>query len=194
MRSTSAAMTGASTARPELIVGLAQLRLGAPRPALLARRCANIAEYTLWVVPAQMALGLFMAVIVNQRIRARPFFRERLLLPVDRVVRGDHDNRDLHPQRRRPAEQGAVALRLRPSHCVVLHDDDGIAAIAGLNAWTTSGTMMLFYLASLQAIPNDVYEAAAIDGAGPWRTFWKITFPLLKPATSLSRSSRSSAR
>jgi multiple sugar transport system permease protein len=40
---------------------------------------------------------------------------------------------------------------------------------------------MLFYLASLQAIPTDVYEAAAIDGAGPWRTFWRITFPLLKP-------------
>jgi multiple sugar transport system permease protein len=41
--------------------------------------------------------------------------------------------------------------------------------------------MMLFYLAALQAIPTDVYEAAAIDAAGPWRTFWKITFPLLKP-------------
>ena len=40
---------------------------------------------------------------------------------------------------------------------------------------------MLFYLASLQAIPTDVYEAAAIDGAGAWRTFWKVTFPLLKP-------------
>ena len=40
---------------------------------------------------------------------------------------------------------------------------------------------MLFYLAALQAIPTDVYEAAAIDGAEPWRTFWKITFPLLKP-------------
>ena len=41
---------------------------------------------------------------------------------------------------------------------------------------------MLFYLATLQSIPTDVYEAAAIDGGGVWRTFWKITFPLLKPA------------
>jgi len=41
---------------------------------------------------------------------------------------------------------------------------------------------MLFYLAYLQAIPTDVYEAAAVDGAGAWRTFWKVTFPLLKPA------------
>jgi multiple sugar transport system permease protein len=41
---------------------------------------------------------------------------------------------------------------------------------------------MLFYLAALQAIPVDVYEAAAIDGARAWRTFWKVTFPLLRPA------------
>ena len=57
----------------------------------------------------------------------------------------------------------------------------GALSIAGLNAWTTSGTLMLFYLAALQAIPTDVYEAAAMDGAKTWRTFWKITFPLLKP-------------
>ena len=55
-------------------------------------------------------------------------------------------------------------------------------AIVGLNAWTTSGTVMLFYLAALQAIPDDVYEAAALDDTGAWRTFWKITFPLLRPA------------
>jgi multiple sugar transport system permease protein len=52
----------------------------------------------------------------------------------------------------------------------------------GLNAWTTAGTVMLFYLAALQAIPTDVYEASAVDGTGAWRTFWRITFPLLKPA------------
>lgn len=40
---------------------------------------------------------------------------------------------------------------------------------------------MLFYLASLQSIPNDVYEAGAIDGASPWQSFWRITFPLLRP-------------
>jgi len=56
-----------------------------------------------------------------------------------------------------------------------------LESIMGLNVWTTSGTMMLFYLATLQSIPTDVYEAAAIDATSRWRTFWKITFPLLKP-------------
>jgi multiple sugar transport system permease protein len=54
-------------------------------------------------------------------------------------------------------------------------------SVIALNAWTTSGTFMLFYLASLQSISHEVYEAAAIDGAGAWQTFWHITFPLLRP-------------
>jgi multiple sugar transport system permease protein len=57
-----------------------------------------------------------------------------------------------------------------------------IWSIVGLNAWTTSGTVMLWYLAALQSISNDVYEAAALDNTSTWRTFWKITFPLLRPA------------
>jgi ABC-type sugar transport system permease subunit len=56
-----------------------------------------------------------------------------------------------------------------------------LESIMALNIWTTSGTIMLFYLATLQSIPTDVYEAAAIDNTSRWRTFWKITFPLLKP-------------
>ena len=55
-------------------------------------------------------------------------------------------------------------------------------AVIILNAWTTSGTFMLFYLASLQTISGELYEAAALDGAGWWQTFRRITFPLLRPA------------
>ena len=63
-----------------------------------------------------------------------------------------------------------------------IHDQDtALNSVIILNAWTTSGTFMLFYLASLQSISNEVYEAAAIDGAGAWQTFRRITFPLLRP-------------
>lgn len=52
-----------------------------------------------------------------------------------------------------------------------------------LNTWTTIGTLMVIYLAALQNIPGQVYEAAAIDGANNWQTFRKITVPLLRPTT-----------
>jgi multiple sugar transport system permease protein len=52
-----------------------------------------------------------------------------------------------------------------------------------LNTWTTIGTMMVIYLAALQSIPGQVYEAATIDGATTWQIFRRITVPLLRPTT-----------
>jgi multiple sugar transport system permease protein len=52
-----------------------------------------------------------------------------------------------------------------------------------LNVWTTTGTMMVIFLAALQNIPTQVYEAAIVDGANAWQIFRKITVPLLRPTT-----------
>lgn len=52
-----------------------------------------------------------------------------------------------------------------------------------LNTWTTIGTLMVIYLAALQNIPGQVYEAAVVDGANTWQIFRKITVPLLRPTT-----------
>jgi multiple sugar transport system permease protein len=74
-----------------------------------------------------------------------------------------------------------AALGIEPDQNWFGDPATALNSVIVLNAWTTSGTFMLFYLASLQSISHEVYEAAAIDGAGPWQAFWKITFPLLKP-------------
>jgi multiple sugar transport system permease protein len=143
----------------------------------------NTFYYAALVVPLQMALGLTVAVIVNQGIRGRGFFRSAFYFPALTSS----------------AAITAIAIYLLNANGLlnagigrILGRDynhpwfgdstTALESIIGLNAWTTSGTMMLFYLAALQSIPTDVYEAAAIDSAGTWRTFWKITFPLLKPA------------
>lgn len=137
----------------------------------------NTIEYTAGVVPLEMALGLSMALIVNASIRGRAFFRAAFYFP---------------------SIASSVAIT---TIAIYLLNSDGLLnnligshtpwfttassaiwAIVGLNAWTTAGTVMLFYLAALQSIPTDVYEAAAIDNTRTWRTFWKITFPLLRPA------------
>ncbi len=47
--------------------------------------------------------------------------------------------------------------------------------------WQATAFNTILYLAGLQTVPEDVYEAAAIDGASPWKRFWKITFPLIAP-------------
>lgn len=60
-----------------------------------------------------------------------------------------------------------------------------MVAIMMLVTWTTTGTMMLIFLAGLQSIPLSVEEAAIVDGASPWQRFWKITVPLMKPTIFL---------
>jgi multiple sugar transport system permease protein len=54
-------------------------------------------------------------------------------------------------------------------------------AIIATTTWWVAGYYLVIYLAGLQDIPPDLYEAAAIDGAGAWRSFWAITLPLLRP-------------
>jgi cellobiose transport system permease protein len=54
-------------------------------------------------------------------------------------------------------------------------------AIATMVNWKWIGYNALLYLAAMQSIPRDVYEAAAVDGAGPWRQLWKITVPMIRP-------------
>jgi multiple sugar transport system permease protein len=56
-----------------------------------------------------------------------------------------------------------------------------MGAIIATSVWWVTGYYLVLYLAALQDIPNHLYEAAAIDGAGAWRRFWSITLPLLRP-------------
>ena len=143
---------------------------------LFGRALKNTFLYTLVVVPCQMALGLFMALVVNQKIRARAFFRAAFYFPALASS----------------AAITAIAIYILNADGLLNSIVGGhtpwfgqastaLWAIAALNIWTTASTMMLFYLAALQSIPTDVYEAAAVDGTSQWRTFWRITFPLLKP-------------
>lgn len=152
---------------------------------LFWRSIKNILVYTLGVVPTQMALGLTLAVVVNQQIRGRTFFRAAYYFPAlaSSAAITAIAIYILNAGGLLNATLDALRLSfLEPSQKAWFGDSDtALWSIVGLNAWTTSGTMMLFYLAALQSIPTDVYEAAAIDGARTWRTFWKITFPLLKP-------------
>jgi multiple sugar transport system permease protein len=140
------------------------------------RALKNTLLYTVVVVPAQMALGLSLAIIVNAGIRGKSFFRSAFYFP----------------SLASSAAITAIAIYILSADGLLnaviggqrawfADSDTALWSIAGLNVWTTSGTIMLFYLASLQSIPTDVYEAAAIDGTKTWRTFRKITFPLLRP-------------
>ncbi|VAW06274.1 N-Acetyl-D-glucosamine ABC transport system, permease protein 1 [hydrothermal vent metagenome] len=60
-----------------------------------------------------------------------------------------------------------------------------MVSVIGVSVWKDAGFVMILFLAGLQAIPTDCREAAFVDGANPWQTFWKVTLPLLTPTVFL---------
>lgn len=150
----------------------------------------NSVYYAAVWVPLTMAIGLFLAVIVNQKIRGQTFFRAAFYFPAIAssaaitmlwifLVAPD----GLFNTVRAAIGVNAIFefFGFGPNQNWMGDQSTALNSVIVLNAWTTSGTFMLFYLASLQSISREVYEAAAIDGATPWQAFWKVTFPLLRP-------------
>lgn len=62
--------------------------------------------------------------------------------------------------------------------------DVALYTLAGVSIWKITGYAMVIFLAGLQEIPRSLHEAAALDGAGPWRRFWHVTWPLLRPTAA----------
>jgi multiple sugar transport system permease protein len=151
------------------------------------RAVLNSVYYAAVVVPCQMALGLVLAVIVNQIWFGRSFFRAAFYFP---AIASSAAITVLYIYVMAPDGLFNHLLQLAGVHPSALanrgnwlgNGKTALQSIMALNVWTTSGTIMLFYLAGLQSIPTDVYEQASVDGAGTLQKFWRITFPMLAPS------------
>nr|WP_152818021.1 sugar ABC transporter permease [Pseudactinotalea sp. HY160] len=135
------------------------------------------ALFTLMAIPTSIALGLFLAVAVNRNLPGTSWLRVLYVLPwvCAPLALGVVWKWLLDPT------NGAVNALL--GHRVEWLTSPGTAlpAVAFVQVWSSVGYISLFFLAGLQQIPESVYEAARIDGAGPARTLWSMTLPLLRP-------------
>lgn len=135
----------------------------------------------------QNAIGLLLALGVNSRIKSRNVLRVFLFAPavMTPVVVGALWKNLLAPD-------GAVNWALDATGLGGLKQDwlgdpnIAIWSVVGVVVWQFAGYSMVIFLAGLQGIPPDVYEAAEVDGAGPVRRFRHIVFPLLAPATTIN--------
>jgi multiple sugar transport system permease protein/sn-glycerol 3-phosphate transport system permease protein len=137
--------------------------------------------YVLLNIPLQTALALLLAVLLNQHLPGRGIFRTLLVVPwlatpaaMALVFQWIFD-----PQ------FGALNTFLSVFHITgpawLSTRGWALPAIAAVNIWQYTGYNMLFFLAGLQSIPPDFYEAASLDGANRFRQFFTITLPLLSP-------------
>jgi multiple sugar transport system permease protein len=175
---------------PRAFLGVSNYQAALSDPIFI-KAVTNTFYYVVIWVPLTMALGLFLAIIVNQKLRGQTFFRATFYFPalassaaITVVWIFLLQPSGLFNEVRQVLGVNPLfrALGFADDQNWIATSNTAMNSIIALNAWTTSGTIMLFYLTFLQTISKEIYEAAAIDGAGAWQAFRSITFPLLRPA------------
>ncbi|MBC8446815.1 MAG: sugar ABC transporter permease [Chloroflexi bacterium] len=138
------------------------------------------------VVPLQSALALILAILVNQKIRFVNFFRTVYFSPVvtTMVVVAIIWTFLYNPG------EGLINAFIQTITFNLLGPYDWLTdtklafpAIMLLSIWQGVGFQMVIYLAGLQDIPDELYEAAEVDGASRWQQFWSVTLPQLRNTT-----------
>jgi sn-glycerol 3-phosphate transport system permease protein len=140
------------------------------------------AIFSVLVAGCGISLALLLAVFADRVIRAAAFYKTLMVWPyaVAPAVAGVLWLFMFAPS------IGMVSFWLRAAGLDwnhLLNANDAMALIVMAAVWKQISYNFLFFLAGLQSIPKSLIEAAAIDGAGPWRRFWTIVFPLLSPTT-----------
>ncbi len=139
--------------------------------------------YTAGVLPTSMAISLFFSILLNQRIRLLGFWRGIFFLPM--VTSGVAIA--LVWKWLYAAQFGAVnsliALVGIPRQDWLYNQSLVMPAIIVVAIWAALPVQIIFYLAGLQSVPQDLYEAASIDGAGRWQQFLHVTWPMISPTT-----------
>ena len=138
-------------------------------------------QFVIWIIPVQLGAALGMALIVNKKRKGNIFFKVAFFAPVvmSLVVISILWLYLLTPSNvLLNALLEKVGIAKQP---FLTSPKQAMYAIVFVSAWQGAGYQMLLFLGGLQNIPQDVYEAAEIDGVSKWNQFRYITMPLLKP-------------
>ncbi|MCK9524917.1 MAG: sugar ABC transporter permease [Limnochordia bacterium] len=172
--------------RPIQWVGLSNyVRMFTNDPTFI-RVLKNTVSFVAVTVPTRIALALLVAVALNQKLRGTTFFRTAFFMPVVSssvaiaLVWQWIFNADFGP-----LNNVLWILGVSNPPNWLTSTAWALPALMIVSIWQGLGMNMIIFLAGLQGIPIQLYEAARIDGATPWKCFWKITLPMLSPTTFL---------
>ncbi len=160
---------------PNKFVGLSQLT-SAWSSSVFLQSLRSTAIYVIIVVPLGVLGGLFLAILAHRKVRGLAIFRTAYASTITSSV----------------AVGAAVfGLFLNPSYGflpwlgihiipqVINNPTWALPAMALIQVWTFMGTSFIILMAGMQSLPDEVLEAAEIDGASSWRRLWRVTVPLL---------------
>jgi multiple sugar transport system permease protein/raffinose/stachyose/melibiose transport system permease protein len=147
------------------------------------RSALNTFAFAAVVVPVQAGFGLLLALLVNQKIRGVTAFRVIFFIPVvtSIVVVSILWKFMYQPEGLINSFIDSITFGAWQGTAWLNDPDTALPAIIVLSIWQAVGFHMLIWLSGLQTIPEELYEAARMDGAGTWRQFKDVTWPCLRP-------------
>ncbi|WP_420842462.1 carbohydrate ABC transporter permease [Glycomyces paridis] len=164
---------------PPEFVGFANYTKALTEDPVFWKALSNTFYYALVSVPLGLVIGVWLANLLNKRVRGRKLFRTFIYLPT--LV---------------PLVATAMVFKMVLAPSGPLNELLGWFGVQGpdwlldatwikpalvvLSAWGAGGATVLL-LSAMNGIPRELYEAAEIDGASPWRQFWSVTFPQITP-------------
>ncbi len=149
------------------------------------RALRNTAQFALMYVPALLAISLFVAILVNRPLRGMRAFRMMYFLPniTSIAVLALIFRRFLSPRPDGPINYMLGLVGIPPQN-FLLDVNQALPSVVVIGLWEAFGYYMVIWLAGLQGIPRELYDAASVDGAEGWRLHRYITIPLLRPTAA----------
>ena len=155
--------------------------------SLFTNALVNNVQFLLVVVVLQTLLSLGLALMLLRTTTVSVFVRSVYFLPaILSSVSVAFIWRFVYDPNVGPINQGLAAIGLENLQSGFLGDpDQAIYWVAMTQVWAHAGQLMVIFIAGLQQIPEDLYEAARLDGAGRWQQFRHVTWPLVAPTTAI---------
>ncbi|MEM7127669.1 MAG: sugar ABC transporter permease [Chloroflexota bacterium] len=175
--------------KPPEFVGIANFHQLLTRDPVFWKVVGNTAYFMLTIVPLQLVLGLAIAVALNQSIRGTLVYRVVYFMPVVTIIVAGAIVFQFMLNRNFGVISGLIwdlaewtGLPIQPPDFLGSSRWSKPSVVL-LTLWKNTGFTMVIYLAALQGVPQELYDAAHADGARAWQRFRHVTLPLISPTT-----------
>jgi ABC-type sugar transport system permease subunit len=151
----------------------------------LGQALKNTFQYVLMYIPAMLVISLFVAILLNRKLFGMRFFRALCFLPniTSIAVLSLIFWRFLSPRPDAPVNYLLGLFGIPPQRFFV-SVRQAMPSVVSITVWQSFGYYMVIWLAGLQGIPSELYDAALVDGASGWKLHRYVTLPLLRPTAA----------
>lgn len=144
---------------------------------------SNTGYFTLFTVPLTIVMAMVLALVLNRAVKGAKAFRAIFFFPYVASLVAICVCWSFMLMKTGPVNQTLAWFGINIGKSWTQAPGYAMWSLILVTVWRNAGYYMVMYLAGLQGVPGELYEAATVDGANGWQKFWKVTLPMLTPTT-----------